>query len=476
MHLQTLNRENFCRHRVMQPGAFFEPPKDGPPQSELAGIGDEYYPGLGNRGYDAEHYDVSLKVKPSTNDVVGHTEMSAVATQDLDHFHLDFSGPEIGKLTVNGKPAQFRREDSELIVTPKDPISAKQKFEVEVDYEGKPQAKPSVAGNFTVGWKNNGKGVVVDSQPDGGQTWIPCNDHPLDKATYTYHVEVPKPFVVAANGTLVQLEDKGETQVYHWDAKDPLASYLATVNIGDYQVEHQTGPNGLPIRNYFPPELAKDASYDFGRTPEMIDVFSKLFGPYPFETYGVVVVNDPRAVSGAMEMQTMSLFEPSLVTGDRSNEDVVAHELAHHWFGNLASTAQWKDLWLHEGFASYAEWLWLEHNEGKEALDEHAKKVHSRLAWRPGIKVGEPPKDDLFHEQVYLKGALALHALRREIGDQAFFKGMRSYLHDHAGERDKNALISDFREAVEISSGRDLVGFFDKWLYQTKLPDMPAAA
>lgn len=470
MQVEAANHEHFCRHRRMQPATKSEG------ASNLGGVGDVYYPTLGNSGYDAQHFDVRLQVEPRTNQVVAHAAMTAVATQPLEHFHLDLAGMSVDKILVNGEPATFRREESELIITPHDPIASQQKFQVEVDYSGQPQAKPSLAGDFLVGWKNNGQGVVVDSQPDGGQTWIPCNDHPLDKATYSYHVEVPKPFVVAANGTLVELEDKGSSQVYHWESKDPLASYLATVNIGDYIVEHQTGPNGLPIRNYFPPELKDKASFDFARTPEMIEVFSKLFGPYPFETYGVVVVNDPKAVSGAMEMQTMSLFEPAMVTGDRANEDVVAHELAHHWFGNLVSLAQWRDLWLHEGFASYAEWLWLEHTQGKEALDQHANHIHERLAKRPGIAIGEPPKDDLFHGQVYMKGALALHALRREVGDEAFFTGIRSYIQEHAGEGQKNVSVGDFRQAIETTSQRDLTGFFDKWLYQTELPQMPVAA
>jgi aminopeptidase N len=466
------NREHFCRHRLHNHGP--AAPQQAP--ANLGGVGDLYYPTLGNSGYDAKHYDVSLKVDPDSNQVEGKTSIKARSTQSLDHFHLDFSGMKVEKVIVNGNAAQFKREESELIITPKAAIGSDQEFQVEVQYSGKPEAKQSFSGDFLVGWKNNGHGVVVDSQPDGGQTWIPCNDHPLDKATYSYHVEVPKPFVVAANGTLVQLEDKGENQVYHWESKDPLASYLATVNIGDYVVEHQTGPNGLPIRNYYPPELKDKASFDFARTGEMIGVFSKLFGPYPFETYGVVVVNDPKAVSGAMEMQTMSLFEPAMVTGDRANEDVVAHELAHHWFGNLVSLGQWRDLWLHEGFASYAEWLWLEHTEGAEALDKHAEKIHDRLASRPGITIGEPPKDDLFNGQVYMKGALALHALRREVGDEAFFTGIRSYVQEHAGEGEKNVSVEDFQKAIEATSQKPLADFFQNWLYETQLPDMPKAA
>jgi len=327
-----------------------------------------------------------------------------------------------------------------------------------------------LAGSFLVGWKNNGQGVVVDSQPDGAQTWFPVNDHPRDKATYSMSIEVPKPYVVAANGTLLAVEDKGESLRYQFQTRDPMASYLATVNVGDYQLHTQEGPNGVPIRNYFPPELAEKALHEFGRTPEMMGLFNRLFGDYPYENYGVIVVNDPKAVSGAMETQTLSLFEPAMVTGDRANEDVVAHELGHHWFGNLVSCSQWRDPWLHEGFASYCEWLWLEHSQGPEALQQKSDDVRQWLSKRPGITIGEPPKDDLFNSQVYLKGALALHELRREVGDEPFFGGVRNYLQKHAGQGAKNPTVDDFRACIESSSGKELSGFFERWLYSADVP------
>ena len=433
-----------------------------------AGAGDLYYPGLGNGGYNARHYDLNLKVDPDSNQVTGRATMEAAATENLDTFNLDFHGCQVDGVRVNGKPAVFVREEDELVITPAAPVLEGEEFKVAVDYSGSPQAKTSVCSPFLVGWKNNGHGVVVDSQPDGAQTWIPVNDHPRDKATYSMKVEVPKPYVVAANGTLLGIEDHGSTQEFSFATRDPMASYLATVNVGNYVLDQQDGP--VPIRNYFPPELAEKARYDFGRTPEMIEFFSGLFGPYPFENYGVVVVNDPGAVSGAMETQTLSLFEPALVTGDRANEDVVAHELAHHWFGNLVSVSQWRDLWLHEGFASYAEWLWLEHTEGVEALDKKAAGTREWLSRQPGVTIGEPPKDDLFNGQVYIKGALALHELRRKVGDEAFFSGCRTYLTRHAGEGAVNPEIGDLQRLMEESSGQQLGGFFQDWLYKAELP------
>lgn len=434
-----------------------------------AGAGDLYYPGLGNGGYNARHYDLNLKVDPVANQVQGRATMEAAATENLDSFNLDFHGCRVDGVHVNGRPAVFAREDDELVITPSEPLRQGEDFRVAVDYSGSPQAKTSVCSPFLVGWKHSSHGIVVDSQPDGAQTWLPVNDHPRDKATYSMKVEVPKPYVVAANGSLLGVEDHGDTQAFSFATRDPMASYLATVNVGNYVLDQQEGA-AVPIRNYFPPELVEKARYDFGRTPEMMAFFADKFGPYPYENYGVIVVNDPDAVSGAMETQTLSLFEPGLVTGDRANEDVVAHELAHHWFGNLVSVSQWRDLWLHEGFASYAEWLWLEHTEGVEALDQKAAKTREWLSRQPGVTIGAPPQDDLFNGQVYIKGALALHELRRKVGDDSFFEGCRTYLARHAGEGATNPTIEDLQRVMEEKSGQQLGGFFQDWLYTAELP------
>ncbi len=461
------NLVHVCRHHHHHPLSA-QPTRA--PQAGASGVGDSYYPHLGNDGYDAQHYDLKMKVEPSTNQVVAQSTMTAIAKENLSSLNLDFRGLQVDGVQVNGEKAAFRREDAELTITPSTPLAQGEEFQVEVDYRGTPKAARSVAGQFLVGWKNNGRGIAVDSQPDGAQTWLPVNDHPIDKATYSLSVDVPKGFTVAANGTLAQLEDHGERQTFHWKAKDPMASYLATVHIGDYVSDSEVGPDNLPIRNYYPPHLREKARFDFGRTSEMIDVFQKRFGQYPFEAYGAVVLQDPNSLSGALETQTLSMFEPALITGDRRYENIVVHELAHQWFGNLVSVKEWKDLWLHEGFASYCEWLWLEHTQGSQAIEDQASKARRQLSRESGITIGEPPKNDLFHHQVYLKGALTLHELRRNVGDDAFFDGVRTYLANHAGDQDKNATTGDFRTIMEKSASKDLGNFFQNWLYQAQLP------
>lgn len=469
------------------------------------GIGDPYFPLLGNGGYDARHYTIDLSVDPVRNRIAGTSTMEAAATQDLSAFNLDFRGFDIDRITVNGAEATYSRKDGELTVVPSAPLLAGEDFSVAVTYRGEPVPWPSQGVPARVGWKRYDGGTSVTSEPDGSSSWFPVNDHPRDRATFTLSIDVPEGYTVAANGQLVAQENHEGRTRFVWDARDAMVPYLATVQVGDFVRRDETGPNGLPIRNYFPPSKAEDAAYDFGRTGEMISHFSSLFGPYPFETYGATVI--PRSlVGGALECQTMSVFDPFVVTGDRQYEFVVAHELAHQWFGNLVSVENWKDIWLNEGFASYAQWLWMEKTDGAAAVDQEARDVydwlkrslgqgadavqevplavqrlqiaqhhhdHERGTSATAIPIGAPPPRELFSSQVYQKGGLVLYALRKEVGDTAFFNGLRAYVAEHAG---KNAAIADFQAVMERESGKPLATFFDTWLYQTQLPPFPGEA
>lgn len=440
------------------------------PQAGADGLGDPYYPELGNGGYDALHYSIDLDVDVEGELLSGTTTIQAEATQDLASFNLDFIGFEIEAVTVDGAPAEYGRLGGELTITPGEPLPAGQDFTVAVTYAGRPQPFEPEAIAIRMGWNFFEGGAYVASEPSGAATWYPVNDHPLDKATYSFRITVPGRYAAVANGLLVESIREAEGTTYVWEASDPTASYLVTVNVGEFVLQQQRGPGGLPIRNYFPPDLAGEAAYDFGRTGEMIALYNEAFGPYPFEAYGVVVV-DTR-LGFALETQTLSLFGRNAVSGDRRSEGVVAHELAHQWFGNSVSLARWSDIWLNEGFATYATGLWIEHLHGRGALDDWMRGMYNQLLpMEPLLKPpGRPSPDDLFSASVYYRGALALHALRLRVGDEAFFDILRTY---YARYRDGNATTEDFIAVAEAVSGEELGAFFQGWLYQQEMPPIP---
>lgn len=441
------------------------------------GVGDPYFPGLGNRGYDAQHYTIDAKVDVQDNHNVMHTKMEAVATEELPKFNLDFFGFEISGIKVNGEQAKFSRDGRELIIEPKAPLASGSKFEVDVDYSGRPRPYHSPYAPIPLGWNHVNDSTYVLSEPDGASAWFPNNDHPTDKATFSFNITVPKPYTAAANGKLVEKKPgfddaKGvETNTFRFEATEPMAPYLATVTVGELTSDAETmSKSGIPIRNYFPVDMAREATYDFGRTAEMIDFFSEKFGPYPFSSYGAAVI-DASVGGAALETQTMPIFERGMVTGDRGMETIYVHELAHQWFGNSVSVKNWKDIWLNEGFATYAQWLWTEKNAGPDALERQVQRAHRSLQWQSGQPpIADPGAEGLFSPNVYVRGGVTMHALRKTVGDEAFFTTLRTYTARH---RDGNASTEDFIAVANEVSGQDLNGFFDRWIRREELPQLP---
>ncbi len=441
------------------------------PQPGSPGLGDMYYPGLGNGGYDVSHYELDLMVDIETNLLLGTATLTMTATQDLSAFNLDLDGLEIVQVDVNSTPATFSRDERELTITPVEPLAEGEPFITVIKYGGQPQPVQTQAIPFEMGWNNYGRGVYAANEPSGAASWYPVNDHPQDKATYTFRVSVPEPFVVAANGTLQAVIPGEARNTYIWEASDPMASYLSTLQIADFMTEEQTLASGLVIRNYFPTDSAEQASQVFQRQPEMMRYFETVFGSYPFEVYGSVVV--PTMIPFALETQTLSMYGSSILFGGARAESVIAHELAHQWFGNHVSPAQWRDIWLNEGFATYAQWLWIEHAYSQQARDDMIVREYAVAASPfilPGATLGAPAPNDLFNRGVYVRGALTVHALRLDVGDAIFFDILQTYLDRFGGGV---ATTDDFIRVAEEVSEQELSAFFDSWLYQEALPSIP---
>jgi aminopeptidase N len=393
--------------------------------------------------------------------------ISATAPQPLRQFDLDLSGLDVTAVKVDDGAATFTRHDRELVITPAHPTGAT--FTVSVAYHGSPEPRTTKALPIAVGWIATGDGSYVLSEPEGASTWYPVNDHPSDKASYTFHVTVPTGVTAVANGDLVSSTPTADGHTtFTFDEKAPMASYLAQLAIGDYRVTTEAGPNGVTIRNVFASQLETDPTAHFSRTPEMLQVFAGDFGPFPFDIYGALVVND--RTQFALETQTLSLFDPSYVDGPTAGDEAVAHELAHQWFGDSVTPSSWKDIWLNEGFATYAEWLWHEHTDGVPVALT-AQRTHDSLQ-PSGVLTGDPGVGHLFDVgAVYQRGALTLEALRLTVGDDAFFTTLRTYAARFAG---KSVATADFIAVANEVAHRDLHDFFDQWLYRAPLPGLPS--
>ena len=444
------------------------------PQTEpingAPGIGDPYYPNLGNGGYDVEKYSIFLDVDPSTNEVSGKTIIDAKATERLASFNLDFQGLTVASVSVNKKESTFSQQDAEMTITPSKPLTSKRSFTVEVVYHGNPGTVLSQAMPWKIGWFHMSDGTInVFTEPDGASAWFPNNNHPRDKALYHFEITVPNPWIVAATGTLQKTIPDGDYTTYVIDLTEPAASYLATINIGKYVYEEMEGPDDVLIRSYFPPDFPDTYKSNFEKLPEMVEYLSSVFGPYPFKEYGVVIASsDAPFCDGAGiadETQTLSVHCP---TPEMTGELVVIHELAHSWFGNSVSLENWKDTWLKEGMATYAHWLWITRDKDLEVLNN---VVHVQtIGYYPSSMTGEPPSDELFRPEVYTGGALVFHALRLEVGEDEFFKIIHTYLDKY---RDSYAGTDEFIAIAEEVSGRDLQDFFSSWLESTDIPEMP---
>jgi hypothetical protein len=660
------------------PGAPADRPDYGP---GAPGVGDPYFPLDGNGGYDVKHYDLDLSYDPDTDVLAGTATLRARATQDLSAFNLDFQGLTVRSIEVNHRPATWTRDGAELTVTPAKGIRERRRFTVEVTYDGVPEPiGDSVIGMS--GFMATDDGAMVVGQPDVAATWFPANDHPIDKASFTFEVTVPEGLEAIANGRLVRERSRGGETTWVWDARDPMATYLAMLAVGEFDVreyredgirfwdafdpdlfvdpaprtgtrfalsqvsqpsykrlmrtitvpaegaelsfwvtrdtepgwdhlfveahhpgvddwttlpdanghtEQSTGascpfwlgihpflehyqtdngddtcaptgttgewhaisgasdgyeewtvdlsayagsevevsisyasddiiqgrgvfvddvtvstgegttsfeadddpldgwtvpgaPEGSPANPNdwiagtgadVPPSAGDIAEGSLARQDEIIAFLSDTFGEYPWRESGGIV-DDTDLFGFALETQTRPVYSRVFFSDPISGDSVVVHELAHQWYGDSLAVERWSEIWLNEGFATYAEWLWAEHdNLGtvQETFDSFYNGIpEDDPFWQ--VIIGDPGPDLLFDIAVYWRGAMTLHQLRLTIGDEDFFTLLREWADRQAGG---NVTTDEFIALAEEISGQELDELFDAWLFTAGKPDAIAA-
>jgi aminopeptidase N len=445
-------------HRAFTPGA--------------PGAGDPYFPDMGNGGYDAQHYSLSLKYDPATKAIDAAAKITARATQNLSRFDLDFLGPlKISKLTVDGRKASYTRTGAqELVITPDHGLSKGREFTVDVAYSGVPQLINDPALGVS-GWIATHDGAVALSQPFGSATWYPVNDTTHDKATYDFTVTVPNGLKVLANGDPAGTSTRGADTTFRWVDRQPTASELVLLAIGHFDVRDTRTATGLRnITAVDPASVAAGnttAADDFNKaTANVIDWEQKIYGRYPFSSVGGISVLAP-TVGYSLETQGRPVYARRSA-GALPSATLLAHELGHQWFGDNLTPYVWQHIWLNEGFATYSEWLYNEQHGGQTAQQQFDAAYNSAsLDWTG--KVADPGRDHIFDDLVYTRAAMTLHQLRKAIGDQAFFALIKAWPAEH---RYGNDTTAEFTKFAQRYTHKDLRPLFQAWLYTEGKPKL----
>jgi aminopeptidase N len=423
------------------------------------------YPG--DPFYDVSYYKLNLNISYSPQLLSGEVMVSAKSlVNNLDSVFLDLSDIfSVDSIKSNG-PCLYNHSKNKLVIFPEKPFSLNELFALTIYYHGTPIT--TGLGSFVFDSHNGQPSIWTLSEPYGASDWWPCKDTPSDKADSSdVWITCPSDLIGVSNGKLTDVTDNGDgTKTYKWKNRYPIANYLISLAISNYDVYeayfHYSDTDSMLVVNYVYPENLDELKPLLNKTLPMLDLFSKLFGEYPFikEKYGHAQFR-----RGGMEHQTIT----SIGT---FTEGVVAHELAHQWFGDKVTCKNWENIWLNEGFATYAEGLYNEFTQGKEAYNSFisfnmnsSKDAIGSIYVRDISSIGE-----IFNgNRSYSKGGVVLHMLRGVVGDSAFFNILKNYINDPLLAYNA-ATTEDFQRVAEETSGLELGYFFDQWIYGESYP------
>ncbi|MET9390203.1 M1 family metallopeptidase [Streptomyces sp. NPDC006624] len=440
-------------------------------------LGDPVYPALGNDGYRVSAYHLDFAYDAVTGLVEATATLTLRTTRPLTRLSLDALGLDIRSVRVDGCAAAFEQAAEKLRITPERPLRAKARATVCVAYTADPRRSLP-----HTGWVATPDGFAVCCQPDSAHTVFPCNDHPSDKADFTFRLTVPDGLRGVASGRLVRTERLGgERTAYTYRSRSPIATEVVQITIGDYVIKERQGPHGLPLRDVVPTARAAALEPALALTPALVDWVEQRLGAYPFETYGLLPCNNdaPDAFDfTGLETQTLTLYKPNYLLQEESRiGSHMMHELVHSYFGNSVSPATWADLWLNEGHADFYGLLYRYERGWPDSLGMTTLEARMKHTYAQGDQwrltsgpVAAPDAVNLFDSQRYLGGVLVLYALRQQVGEAAFNALERAFLARH---RDSTASTEDYIAVASQVSGQDLTGFLREWLYGTRTPRMP---
>ena len=439
------------------------------------------FPLSGNDGYprnpliDITNYTFTVALNDASNNIIGSALISISFKGDMASFELDLKnrgsdgkGMVVDSVFFSEGRIKWEHRGNRILVTTDSPIKTGINGILKIKYHGIPADGLIISNN-----KFGQRTFFSDHWPDRASNYLPCIDHPSDKATVDFIIIAPEHYEIVASGYLIEQSHMPEKmKVSHWREDIPLAVKVMAFGAAQFDIQLAGDPENIPVWSYVFPENAKAGFNDYSVAVKPVSFFSKLIGPYPYEKLANV---QSKTIFGGLENAGCIFYSERSVTGKGRAEGLLAHEIAHQWFGNSVTENDWHHIWLSEGFATYLTAVYMEKTHGEEKMKEEMKSARERVI-KQFLRTPSPVIDTtisdlmkLLSANSYQKGAWVLHMLRREVGEETFWKGMRLF---YGRYLNKNAMTDDFKNIMEEVSRKDLDGFFKQWLYYAGQPDL----
>jgi aminopeptidase N len=428
-----------------------------------------------NLSVDVIHYDFSISVSDTNNTIYGRAAITVNFTGtvntlgfDLKNTGPDEKGMKVKNVTFDNGSVTWVHSDNRIVITLDESVKAGSSGKFTIDYSGVPSDGLIISEN-----KFGDRTFFADNWPDRAHNWLPCVDHPYDKATVDFIITTPDHYEVVGNGYLIEQSCMPKhTKLTHWREDVPLATKVMAIGAAPFATRFEGDVNAIPVWTWVFTENRKEGFYDYSVASKPLAFYSQLIGPYPYEKLANV---QSRTIFGGLENAGCIFYSENSVTGKGKAENLMAHEIAHQWFGNSVTENDWHHIWLSEGFATYLTAVYQEKTYGKEKSDETMKSARERVigfslrSARPVVDTTVTDLMSLLNANSYQKGAWVLHMLRHNIGDELFWKGIRLYYEKY---RNKNAMTNDFKTVMENVSGKNLDNFFKQWIFEPGEPDL----